>query len=335
MSELNNSQSDESMDDGWDREAREYASQRERLSDPPTPPAPSLRSPLPLKQAPSKTAFNGPSQGPMDHPLHFPAAVSRSALFSAGRSSLAAASTKVAATSAIARQGGEGYRLEGPRLDMSDKIVWEAVVRLIKSQERDSDGYARLSLRECAALMGWRDRGGKTLRWIEQRIDRLRAAKIDFGGAGPLPMIRLITGEAGEARVGLASTLTEHLLSEGPQARAYPERRATLATTLAKWTHDLLSTHSEPRDLTVGYLRSLSGYDGQDRRFPSQLIAALQEIQTAAPELLAAFEIDRSRKSSDLWTLRWKRGAEKVDYFVPKKTEARMASGRKRGGVAL
>lgn len=335
MSELNNKQSDESMDDGWDREAREYLSQRERASDTPPPPPPSLGPTLPLKPGPSKTVFNGPSQGTMDHPLHFPAAVSRSALFSAGRSSLATASTEVAATSAIARQGGEGYRLEGPRLDMSDKIVWEAVVRLIKSQERDSDGYARLSLRECAALIGWRDRGGKTLRWIELRIDRLRASEIDFGGVGPLPMIRSRTGQAGETWVGLASTLTERLLSEGPQARAYPERRAALATTLAKWTHDLLSTHSAPRDLTMGYLRKLSGYDGQSRRFPAQLTAALQEIQMAAPELLAAFEIDRSRKSSDLWILRWTRGAEKVDYFVPKKTEARIASGRKRGGVAL
>ena len=148
-------------------------------------------------------------------------------------------------------------------------------------------------------------------------------------------MLRSITGQAGEARVGLASTLTARLMAEGAQARAYPERRAALAMSLAKWTHDLLSTHSEPRDLTVGYFRKLSGYDGQDRRFPSQLVAALQEIQTAAPELLAAFEIDRSRKSSDLWILRWTRGAEKVDYFLPKKAEARMTSGRKRGGVAL
>ena len=335
MSQTIDSADERDPDDGWEREALEYQTMRSEARGgpaqgrPPIPQGQASQESAPIEKRPEKRA----SQKPARDPLSFPASISRSALFGVGRGSARSAGSMNQVP--IKSQGGALAQTAGPRLDMSDKAVWEAVVGLVRENGADEGGHAPVSLRECAKLMGWSDRSGKALGWIRARIERLCEARFEIEGSGALPLLRSFRAEAGLISVSLAGTLTERASSHGAQIRSNPARRARLSSALAKWLHDFLSSHSDCRDLTLGYLRELSGFEGQARRFPALLSAALAELQALAPELLARVEIDRARRSGDLWTLTWKRGAEKANYSMPK-TQARPAAhARKRGGVAL
>jgi hypothetical protein len=86
---------------------------------------------------------------------------------------------------------------------------------------------------------------------------------------------------------------------------------------LGQWLHDFLSTHSVERELSVGYLRHLSGYLGKKKSFLPELREAGAQLSRAAPTLVRHFDIERRGRSSDTWIVRITRGEEKPEFIMP------------------
>ena len=115
------------------------------------------------------------------------------------------------------------------------------------------------------------------------------------------------------------------------QFRIRSQRRRGLSTALAQWLHDFFSTHQTARDMDLGYLRGLCGYDGAKRNFPAKLRAAMEELSKDVPDVIASFTIDRIGKDGDSWMLKIIRGPEKPEFVMPKIA----AKTSRHNGVAL
>jgi hypothetical protein len=214
-------------------------------------------------------------------------------------------------------------RLHGSRLDMHDKLVWEVVVQMIKEENENMADYLRVSLRECARRMGWSDSGGKNLKWIWRSIEKLSQARLELslpqGATVAGPLLDCAADGNGAYRIRVNPILGAAVFNDEIQFRINFQRRRQLASTLAQWLHDFLSTHSTAGALTIGYLRDLSGFCGQARRFPANLANALDQLQRLAPSLLVGFEIEKRGKDSDRWILRARRGPEQPDFILPRR----------------
>lgn len=266
-----------------------------------------------------------------DKPQHFPAFMARSAMFRAGRSQGNPSETP----SEIHAQGCS-ISMSGPRLAMRDKAVWEVALQLAKEASSDMSRPFEVSLREFARRMGETDMGGNGLDSIWQCLKRLCLVRIEFqirgqcSGVGS--MLATATKRDGRCYLRLNPDFALPALAHDKQFRIRSARRNSLSMALAQWMHDFLSTHSTSRDLDLGYLRSLCGYDGPKRNFAAKLRSAMAELATRAPELVAAFEVEQSGRNSDGWKLKVVRGPELPEFTMPKHSTPKKVG---RGGVAL
>jgi hypothetical protein len=261
----------------------------------------------------------------------FPAFMSRSALFRAGRAN----GTPLAATIDVPAQGCQ-IRLSGPRLSMRDKCVWEIALQLAKEASGDMALPYEVSLRDFARRLGESDFGGANLESIWQSLRRLCLARVEFSipsqvsGVGSL--LSTAVKRDGRCHLRLNPDFALPALAGDKQFRIRSERRNALASVLAQWLHDFFSTHSATRDIDFGYLRSLCGYDGPKRNFPARLRSAMSELVQLAPELMAGFEIQNVGRDSDGWKLKVLRGPEQPEFTMPRPNEAER---KRRGGVVL
>lgn len=274
----------------------------------------------------------------------FPALFCRSALFRvSGADDPATEPDGTAPAIAIAAQGGVDMMLRGPWPRMRDKAVWEVALEMAKASP-NAAAPIPVNLSQFADRLGYADRGSDTLEWIWTSLRRLSHCEVEFDSplsSGPRIVGRLL-GAAREAPSGkeieIDSALAPRLLSEDFQFAIDRERRATLSTSLARWLHDFLSTHSsQSRPFGVPYLRTLCGYGGENKRFPRELERALSELVQKAPELLARYLFEKPTRSSDGWTVFLTCGEEKRRFEQPKpgpKLGATRGSSS-RGGVAL
>lgn len=264
-------------------------------------------------------------------PQHFPAFMSRSALFRAGRVN----ATPLASAIEIPAQGCQ-IKVSGPRLSMRDKCVWEIALQLAKEASGDMALPYEVSLRDFARRLGESDFGGSNLESIWQCLRRLCLARVEFAipghGSGVGALLSTAVKTDGRCHLRLNPDFALPALTGDKQFRNRSERRNALASVLAQWLHDFFSTHSAARDLDFGYLRGLCGYDGPKRNFPARLRVAMAELTKFAPELMAGFEIVKSGRDSDGWKLKAIKGPEQPEFTMPK---AHQAQRKYKGGVAL
>jgi len=246
---------------------------------------------------------------------HFPEFFARSGIFAPGYGGVDSGGAI-----AIKAQGCE-VEFDGPRLTMSDKTVWEAAVRLAKAEPPGTSLGVDLSLREFAAEMGWKDGGGNSLGWIRDSLSRLSKSRVAFRyDGGPSGSGLLIEPPpAGEpwSRVEFDPAFIEAAFGKAAQFRIDCARRRALGSTLARWLHDFLSTHSEKRSLDLDYLMELSRHGGDAKHFPEQLRTALEELKLGAPGLVAGWSLTKriSRRTGPAAII--DRGPEKPRFEMP------------------
>lgn len=263
--------------------------------------------------ASSRLATTLPHRSKVDH---YPAFLARGALFSASKHA-----SPLAPNTPIKSQGSYNMRASGGRLRMRDKAVWEAAMQVAK-ESGDAGRDIPVSLSDLARRMGLQNPNGATLAWIWASLERLARTNVEVTLHGQVHAGRMLEsatsdGRAHTIRVDLAWTIA--ILEQDFQFKLNSARRHMLSGSLAKWLHDFVSTHaSYDRKLTIGYLRDLCGFDGQSRRFPSLLDAALLELSTTAPELIAGHTVKKIGRSSDKWELDIKRGQESPSFCKPK-----------------
>lgn len=264
-------------------------------------------------------------------PDHFPAFMSRSALFSVSKG----AAPAYAQFTEIPSQGSS-IRLHGPRLTMRDKSIWEIAIQIAKEKSSDIAKPFEVSLREFVRRLGEKDTGGAGLESIWESLRRLCLARIEIcvkgRSIGVGSMLATVVKREGRCFVRLNPDFAIPALTMDHQFRICSQRRNRVAMALGQWLHDFLSTHNASRDMDLAYLRKLCGYDGPKRNFAGKLNLALVDLQRQAPELLESFAIDKTARDSDKWILRISRGSELPQFIMPSTPRQ---SSQKRGGPAL
>lgn len=289
-----------------------------------------------------------PDLGP---PQATPGFMSRSALFGVGRPGHGHPHAGPLKSNKI-------YKLAffGERLSMADKGVWERVVARAREERVDASLPFAVSLSELSPGRPGRNRDDRELARIWASLQRLASAEVEVEFSGAFRRGRLLASadrSKGATTVSLDASFALAALSEDIQFRLDSARRDGLASNLARWLHDFLSTHEqfgEPFDLR--YLREMCGWTARPRAFPEALREALAELAASCPSLVASWDIDESkggrgkRRKSDLWELAIERGPEgprrayAPGYRPPAPREKRPAvqpatTPRRRGGVAL
>ena len=271
-------------------------------------------------------------------PGHIPALFCRSAVCGAYRSSGLPAP---AGSRDIDTQGKYALTLEGPRLSMKDKAVFEAIVRLAKQAFLDLNDALETSLSSIAKEAGCKSAGGSALAWVSESLGRLRAARLSYrlldGAQGGGRLIDAMEKSVAGVSIRFDASLILDLYGKDRQFRIDWARRGRLSSPLAQWLHDFFSTHEEGDPLTLGYLRKRSGFAARPKNFHPQLDAALDDIKKLAPGLVAGHSFDMPSRELDRWALKVSRGSEKPEFEIAKASKADKArkAQPRRGGPAL
>lgn len=270
-------------------------------------------------------------------PGHFPGLMQRSSLFSVGRTSRGADSLGSTPKS----QGSYNLAVTGPRLSMHDKALWEALVDIAKERNHDLTQPLRTSLSDIARRCGATFTGSRTTTAAREGLERLVKTQItcQIGQAGT------VTGRLlGDCQFTPHGTIAMFdtdfaatLLGSDLNFQVNLATRRELDSSLAQWMHDFMSTHSETRSLTFKHLRELCGFGAQAKRFPASLLAAMDELKTKAPGIVAGYSVTKTTKDSDWWELRITRGSDLPKFvgYKPKASDSPARVGPRRGGVAL
>jgi hypothetical protein len=257
-----------------------------------------------------------------EKPDHFPAFMSRSALFRASQ----ATETNFDEITEIPSQDST-IRVLGPRLSMRDKAVWEIAIQLAKEESVDMSQAFQVSLRDFVRRLGEKDTGGAGLASVWGCLQRLALARITFDIKGQCSGLGSILSTAvksgGHCYLRLNPDFVCPALTTGLQFRLNSQRRNSLAMPLAQWLHDFYSTHTKSRDIDLAYLKNLCGYVGENKNFVVKLRKAMGELATSAPTLIAKFEIIKRGRDSEKWILRVVKGTELPQFDQPQHVKAR------------
>jgi hypothetical protein len=297
---------------------------------------PHLSPNTPAKKVAS--TFSAPILFPHANKLgHFPAFMSRSALFRCGQARtsdtkvqpitddqliIAARTTPATNPIDIEIQGDFSLKYTGPRLGMSDKLVFEAVVDIAKSSKQDIGIPLLTSLRSIALAMGWKDLGGGSLRWISMALARLSQAHVEIDSGTTLRcsgfLLEHVHIDTSGVEIQFDQAFTSNAFSNDKQFFVDWKRTAALPSSLAQWLHDFLSTHEQADPHDILYLRKMSGFETAAGKFPSQLRNAMNELAAMGSSLVASYTIDQlGKKTSDDWKLTIVRGTDKPKYILP------------------
>ncbi len=295
-----------------------------------------------ISPAPTRLAL------PLRKEFLVPALMSRSALFSAGTGK----GQHGRPERPVACYKPYELRLDGPRLTMRDKAVWEQFLRAAIAHGFADEEFI-ISLSGTSKALGGSGSGAASKSVLES-LRRMGKARIFYErhsaqGSGKLvgtlrredrgPRKRSVWWASFDG--GLAP-----LLERDAGCRCLVEQRRGLKTELAEWLHDFLGSN-KPYEYSVGKLRELSGYEAAADQFPSKLREALAEIKSKAPSVLSDFEFDCAAKDPNQWKVAAKT-ADQPNFVMPKadlveREKAKKASKapqppftqKRRGGVAL
>lgn len=261
----------------------------------------------------------------------FPAFATRSALFKAAN-----ASGNFGQLTQIKAQGAS-IHADGPKLDMRDKWIWEIAIELAKQRAGNVGDRFEIELREFARRMGNHSPNSRALCSIWESLTKLALVRVVFSlnrgciqGVGSLVASAVREGDKRFLRLNPDFAVPALLCDL--QFEMNSARRANISSALGQWLHDFYSTHSESRQMDLGYLMELSGYEGPPKNFPAKLRVAMNELVKAAPEVASGYSITKPTRSCKSWILDVNLGSEKR-AFLPAKT---LPSGAKPSGkVAL
>lgn len=297
----------------------------------PVSPIPAL--PKSVQQKPS-TAIPFPFS---NKPDHFPGIFSRSALFSAIRSTK---SPEPVVSMEIKAQGDYSIVLDGHRLSMFDKSVFESVIRIAKASSHNLAEQLECSLSEIALHLGWEARGGRDLQCIFDSLARIASTSIDYRLLDGVMRSGRLIGSVEKGRTGISIGFDAGLILAtfgiDKQFKFDQNRRALLDGALAQWLHDYISTHTKDQSMLLTHYLGLCGYGARSKSFPEKLGIALDEIKAKAPELVAGIVWNKPTKSSERWKIEIVKGSEKASFIDPAKKHAAPAKpASTRSGVAL
>lgn len=307
------------------------------------PPASSGRTTAPVSPAPvlqksvqqkASTAIPFPFS---NKPDHFPGIFSRSSLFGAIRSTK---SPEPVVPMDIKAQGNYSIVLDGHRLSMFDKAVFESVIRIAKASSHNLEEQLECSLSEIALHLGWEARGGRDLQCIFDSLARVAATSIEYRLLDGVMRKGRLLGSVEKGRTGISLGFDAGLILAtfgiDKQFKFDRNRRALLDGALAQWLHDFISTHTTNQPMPLIHYLGLSGYVARSKSFPEKLGTALAEIKTKAPELVAGIVWNKPTKSSERWMVEIVKGSEKASFIDPaKKHTAPAKPASTRSGVAL
>ena len=286
-------------------------------------------SELPTESDPFAAAIPFPLDGKVGQ---FPAFMARSGLFSVGFAPSASSPVAIAPID-IPAQGKYSITLQGSRLTMRDKRLWEVAIDFAKSSKQGVGGMFHIPILEFSKALGWVDRSSKTRECVWNELSLLAAARINFilpdGTEGAGALISTLARKDGTVSLRLNPDFILNAFGRDTQFTMNPTRRAQLKSTLAQWLHDFFCTHSTTPPLTLGYLRKLSGYAGDERRFPSDLDKAMSELRLAAPQMVSEFEVRKDGKNGSDWKLCITKGTEQPTFTMP----SHGSSGARRGAT--
>lgn len=331
------------IDDDWDTEYDHGISTPTRAAPPAAPPSrPPAAAPAPSHAVPCALASpampaTGTSQwdcAAIPHKrksLNFPAFIPRSPMFRAS-----AAEGDFLTFTAIPCASGNVEML-GPKLNMRDKQVWEIAIQLAKERAEGIGARFEVELREFARRMGQEHPNALALQSIWRSLERLAAARVKFNiGKGQCKGIGSLIATAacidGKRFIRLNPDFALPALRCDYQFAFNAPRRATLSTSLARWLHDYFSTHTKAHPVDLRYLRTLCGFEAAPRNFPGKLVAAMDELVSQAPGVVASYAISKPTKCADSWILTTTLGAEKRIFAKP---AAMPAEPKGSGGVCL
>ena len=215
-----------------------------------------------------------------------------------------------------------------------------AALDVAKEQSIDMNRPMQTSLRELGRRIGLAAFSGRDLEWIRASLARLSEGNVEAVFSNGTHAAGKLIRSASFHPTGIAIEFDAQFISVAlafdKQFKLDVDRRILLRTDLARWLYDFASTHTKPKPLELDYLRLLCGFDATTSKFPSRIEAALKEIVSAAPEMLASHPIQRGSRKSDGWTLTLVRGDEKPSYVSAKDfSQAPSHARSRRGGVAL
>lgn len=272
-------------------------------------------------------------------PSAFPAFMSRSAVFGAFRAGHAGSHTGW-----LRAQGSYDVDFAGERLSMLDKRVWEALVAIAKDRQVDLSKPFKVTLAEIARGASVAGNGGVALASVWNCAVRLAATRLQVNLEGSRRAGSLLAGamkSKREYRVQLDLGFAAAILGDDIQIDFPAGRRQALSTPLAQWLHDYLTSH-EPAGFAfrLRHLRELCGYADEARHFPADLRAAMEELASNCPELVASWSMDESSKKSEAWKLSIERGADRPSALFPPSMKKippppKPSNRKRRGGVAL
>jgi hypothetical protein len=278
-----------------------------------------------------------PTLLPQSHkPDMFPAFMARSALFSAIR-----ANTAGSHHGPLPAQGEVSLSLQGPRLSMADKRVWEALVRVGKAGQVDLAAPFEVAMGDVAEMAGF-GRGQTRSAWAA--VERLAAAKVDaLVKVAPVSGWLLASAQMNGRRrlVAFDPAFMEAAFARVLNVDMAGSLRGRSEPPLAQWLGDYFQTH-EPFDTDpdLDYLRKLCGHGGTPKAFVVALEAAMEALAASRPDLIAGWSIDKSKRSSLEWKLAAPRGDARPKVKHPPKaaaakpsTPASMAAARRRGAA--
>jgi TrfA protein len=298
--------------------------------------------------APSIQPLPFPHSGKLGY---FPAFMSRSALFRCGHARIGHSSkAAMMAEIDIPIAGEITLRYCGPRLGMSDKLVYQAIVDIAKAGFHDINTPLRTSLRTIALALGWKNLSGGSLNWVADSIIRLCDAHVSITSATPMRcsgyLLKSMAADAAGIEIEFDAAFISVAFTQDQLFKSNASRTASLQSSLARWLHDYLATHTKRAEIDMKYLRTLCGYEASKGKFPSSLREALKELAETAPMIMQSYELLSGTKDSDTWKLKPALATEKPQYIMPAgyKAAASRVTGRTiksyatkppRGGVVL
>ncbi len=261
----------------------------------------------------------------------FPAFMSRSALFGAARPN--AGGLHVGPLEAA---GNVALSFDGPSLSMLDKRVWEALVRFAKASRLDVHSPFKVPMSRIAKEAGLAQSGSRAV-WAS--MARLACSRLDAVVDG-VAIKGLLLAEARRKGRGCEASFDPDLLvpalSQVLQASMASAASPPGASPLRQWLRDYFSTHEAlGRPFTLDYLRKLSGYGSQTKRFPADLENAMASLKLLDPGLIAEWSIKRDGGVGDAWMLSVVRGKSRPCVKQPAKTAAAAEPRAARSQVAV
>jgi hypothetical protein len=181
----------------------------------------------------------------------------------------------------IQAAGNTSITYTGIRLDQDHLTLWETLLHIAREQHLGTK--CEVTIYQLLKILGKKDTGGNR-EVLLKRLDHLKATAIEIK-QGPYSYTGGLLEEAyRDDNTGLVIVILHKQLTALFQPDQFTKLswniRQCLSRPLSKWLHGFYSSHKQPFDVSVEFIRRLSGSEEKIlRNFRNQrLIPALEEL---------------------------------------------------------